>query len=62
MQAMQRLLRQKRQMFFCERGRQVWHYGEEPANRFEEEPANRFTCVGIQILTEISVCLRYMRK
>ncbi len=25
-------------------------------------PANRFTCSGIQILVEISVCLRYRRK
>jgi hypothetical protein len=25
MQSMQRVLRQKRQMFFCERGRQAWH-------------------------------------
>jgi hypothetical protein len=25
MQAMQRVLRQKGQMFFCERGRQAWH-------------------------------------
>ena len=57
MQAMQRLLRQKVQMFCCERGQ-----AGRPDMQSGEELANRFTCAGIQILEEISGCLRYKYK
>ena len=54
MQAMQRLLRQKGQMFCCERGQ-----ADRPVMQSGEELANRFTCAGIQILEDTSASWRY---